>query len=129
MKLTVTNISRAPQGVHVAAGKPVFIRPNEARELDVADGYVERLRSLKKYFAVSGVEPTLVQGPSGKTTLKGTTNPNGVPAGPATIKHRGGGKYAVFVNDELQPGDLMQKAEAQSKADEINATAAKESEG
>lgn len=45
MKATITNTSRASQGVHSATGL-VFIEPGATREIDVADDYFDRVKSL-----------------------------------------------------------------------------------
>jgi hypothetical protein len=46
MKMTITNTSRAPQGVHSVSGL-VFIDPGKTREVDVAESYVDRVKALK----------------------------------------------------------------------------------
>jgi len=45
MKASITNNSRALQGVHTVTGL-VFIEPKATNTLDVADDYVERVKSL-----------------------------------------------------------------------------------
>jgi len=45
MKASITNTSRAPQGVHAVTGL-VFIEPGQSRDVDVADDYVERVKAL-----------------------------------------------------------------------------------
>jgi hypothetical protein len=49
MKATITNTSRASQGVHSVDGL-VFIDAGKSRDVDVADDYVERVKSLP-FFA------------------------------------------------------------------------------
>lgn len=51
MKATITNTSRAPQGVHSVDGL-VFIDPKGSRVVDVADSYVERVKALPFFDAV-----------------------------------------------------------------------------
>lgn len=46
MKATITNNSRAPQGVHTESGL-AFIEPGDTRAIDVAEGYVERVKALR----------------------------------------------------------------------------------
>jgi hypothetical protein len=45
MKASITNNSRALQGVHSVAGL-VFIEPKATLSIDVADDYVERVKAL-----------------------------------------------------------------------------------
>jgi hypothetical protein len=45
MKTSIKNTSRAPQGVHTVEGLQ-FIEPGETRTLDVATGYLPRLKKL-----------------------------------------------------------------------------------
>jgi hypothetical protein len=45
MKAAIKNTSRAPQGVHTTDGLR-FIEPGATRTLDVADDYVDRVKSL-----------------------------------------------------------------------------------
>lgn len=47
MRYTITNNSKAPRGVHNAAGRLVFIQPGESRTLEVAKiGGIKRIPSL-----------------------------------------------------------------------------------
>lgn len=47
MRYTITNNSKAPRGVHNAAGRLVFIQPGESRTMEVAKiGGVRRLSSM-----------------------------------------------------------------------------------
>jgi hypothetical protein len=55
VKLTITNTSPALQGVHSTEGL-VFIETGETRQIDVAEDYVERVKSLP-HFAL-GDKPT-----------------------------------------------------------------------
>jgi hypothetical protein len=45
MKAAIKNTSRALQGVHTTDGLK-FIEPGSTRTLDVADGYVDRVKAL-----------------------------------------------------------------------------------
>lgn len=44
MRYTITNNSKAPRGVHTAAGRLVFIQPGESRTMDLAR--IEDIRRL-----------------------------------------------------------------------------------
>lgn len=50
MKATITNTSRAAQGVHSVDGL-VFIDAGKSRDVDVADDYVERVKALPFFDA------------------------------------------------------------------------------
>lgn len=45
MKASITNTSRAPQGVYAVTGL-VFIEPGQSRYVDVAEDYAERVKAL-----------------------------------------------------------------------------------
>lgn len=52
MKMTITNTSRASQGVHTTKGL-AFVEAGQTVELDVADGYLPRLENLP-FFKLNG---------------------------------------------------------------------------
>lgn len=75
MKATITNNSRAMQGVHSVAGL-VFIEPGASKPVDVADDYVDRVKALPFFTSKWGdtVEQSDGGGktdtPSGRDLLK-----------------------------------------------------------
>ena len=94
MKATITNTSRAPQGVYSVSGL-VFIDPGASRDVDVAEGYVGRLPALR-FLTVKPVD--LEQGNGEPPTFE--------------AKHRGGGSYSILDADGKEVVEKMTKDEA-----------------
>lgn len=97
VKATITNTSRAPQGVHSVDGL-VFIEPGRSRVVDVADGYVARVNALS-FLDV-------------KWAGAGEKAADRQPAYEA--KHRGRGSYSVMdaTGAEMVEGLSKEQAEA-----------------
>lgn len=68
--MKITNNSRALQGVHSVTGL-VFIEPGQTRDIDVANEYVARVKSLP-FFGIEGVERDLSKAPNLPPPANGT---------------------------------------------------------
>lgn len=62
MKMTITNNSRALQGVHSADGL-VFIDAGQTRTVDVAESYVDRVKALP-FLGIEGVARDFTAAPN-----------------------------------------------------------------
>lgn len=85
MKMQITNNSRALQGVHSTAGL-VFIEAGATQEVDVAQGYAERVKALP-FFGFGGEGTT-------DDVMVGGRDGNGDTAEMAELRHRFDGAWA-----------------------------------
>jgi hypothetical protein len=117
MKATITNTSRAMQGVYSVSGL-VFIEAGATKPVDVADDYVERVKALPFLDAEWG-DP-LDHDDNG---TKGGTKPNATPSERDVLKARAAELKLDFAGniktDKLK--DLVAEAEAK-KFDDMSDT-------